>query len=691
MIQMTLPETQEDLQRFNEGMEVPYPYTVIAQRAFEILGDILKAHGTDFTKGSPQWSVLRHLIVLYFKLITGTEDLRKTQRVVAPLPTGWGKTTSVVATIAAIHECSNDQSIPGLAEAAQECSLLVAAERIESLIEVKQSLEGLCGPEVLPKIGLVHSKLYDPEKARAFQEMGTQLPRTHASEPAVVENPDDRQFMLLSHAKIKNSAAESVEQYLTYRGVRRSLSVWDESLLPADVYSLDAFDFDTGAYSLGKRRAQLPEQFSKWLEKTNRLFNKIPEDLKQGRTVNIPPLPTDIIEHQLQTLNDDRDKNIEAVKRALELAGSPVRFHPASRGMIASYEPNLSSELSPLVILDASYVVREAAKIDQRVRAVYTLPGKFKRNLQRYFIDKTTGLVASPKSYRRLKVKLMDGPWGRKSIAKELDLVRDYSKRRLLNDVVKAVKEIPGDEGLLIFTFKDRGNSRPVEKLQEALEDAGVDLGATVETPEGPRPRINISTWGMETSTNRFAYCQHVMLLGVLQLPAHEHLGRHLAGYDNLDQEYTEAQARRMSHTESAHKVYQAASRGACRMSDPKGNAKGMTLWITCGMDHMGFKQHLSKVFPKATYEDWSGEYSDKRDTGKTKTAKRTILACLESLEEEGVTEISSRKLKERFPEELGSIPTTTFRDAVAALKERPETAWMVSGRSFERVDWGED
>lgn len=91
--------------------------------------------------------------------------------------------------------------------------------------------------------------------------------------------------------------------------------------------------------------------------------------------------------------------------------------------------------------------------------------------------------------------------------------------RKAVREVVEVVRNVPPEQAVLIFTYKTRPGEKVDYKgvLMRDLERAGVDVNATIDTTQGPRPRINVLTWGQETSLNEYEHCSHVLLAGVLQ------------------------------------------------------------------------------------------------------------------------------------------------------------------------------
>jgi len=66
-----------------------------------------------------------------------------------------------------------------------------------------------------------------------------------------------------------------------------------------------------------------------------------------------------------------------------------------------------------------------------------------------------------------------------------------------------------------VFVYKDRKNRNSKQALDLALRRGDIGLEDDLRLPTG-QPRINIETWGCETSLNEYRYCKHVILVGIL-------------------------------------------------------------------------------------------------------------------------------------------------------------------------------
>ena len=128
------------------------------------------------------------------------------------LPTGLGKTTSVVCWAKAMVECGAGWS------------LAICASRVEELCDIYSAL--ISGPSAIPeeRLGLWHS-LADPKlRLSTFPRGHEQLDGT-------------RQVLLLTHQRVR--LGERISDLLRYNGCPRDLVVYDESQLCTEVRQAD--------------------------------------------------------------------------------------------------------------------------------------------------------------------------------------------------------------------------------------------------------------------------------------------------------------------------------------------------------------------------------------------------------------------------------------------------------------------
>src|ERR1700704_4973421 len=141
------------------------------------------------------------------------------------LPTGCGKTQSLIAWCQAVHEIKSGHSA------------VIATSKVEELCNIKRKLIEKGVPEEC--VGLVHSKLYDEERAEMWKQtrdpsvlMGNGGEREYAALP---KTRDNRRCCFVQ----KNNGGEKRKKSTPppptpCGGSPRTLVFWDESLLSAE-------------------------------------------------------------------------------------------------------------------------------------------------------------------------------------------------------------------------------------------------------------------------------------------------------------------------------------------------------------------------------------------------------------------------------------------------------------------------
>jgi hypothetical protein len=156
----------------------------LAEHAFAIVVRDLEGFGNSPTDKHRQ--ALRRIVETYSAMARG----EITGRFAFDLPTGCGKTQSVVAWCQAVHECQSGHSV------------VIAASKVEELCDIKRNLIDKGVPA--DRIGLIHSKAYDPDYAEEWLQTrnpqvfkATAGRREYASLPSTSDN-ETRPFLLVT-------------------------------------------------------------------------------------------------------------------------------------------------------------------------------------------------------------------------------------------------------------------------------------------------------------------------------------------------------------------------------------------------------------------------------------------------------------------------------------------------------------
>lgn len=569
------------------------------------------------------------------------------------LPTGAGKTQSVVAFIASLAQLGIDN-----------VSIAVCASKVEALCDLKRDLLLQGVPE--EKIGLLHSYKFDAEKAKEYLESGKDLPPNYASLPCT-DNNDMKQFVLCTHERVRGKGG--LEQYNLYRGEPRSLLIWDESLLTSDARSIEAIKLNQAIGYIAPlidegRASEVLKMAYKYLRDAVDILHgeikAIRNSAKSPEQITLPKLTGEEIRDFKKVLGENQA--CEPLKDLLDMSQNPLRAVITQQGTgIITYEIVVPKELKNIIILDASHPIRELVQLDKSIRQAETDVGI---------------------SYENVTVYQMDHPSGRSTMEEHFRQTRP--NRTLSREICKVVKSIPANEAVLIWIFKKKFHVDFQDILLLDLKNAGIDVDAKFKIPtwlDGKlhyeeKPRLNFLTWGNETSLSKYSYCSNVIFAGVLHR-SHIELASKMAGQaDNLTSPLEGKTIKEIEQSECAYCIHQAMSRGSCRIIED-GKTKPMRAWLI----HPGKKVRgeLEKVMPGIKWKEWETETA--KPKGKIKELSEQLSGYLKKLAP-GVLSIPTRKLKAY----LGlDVHPNTFTQA-AKLVSQDETGFQYEGRSFKRV-----
>ncbi len=575
-----------------------------------------------------------HTVSLYKTLDACTRMAQGelTGRWAFPLPTGAGKTLSVVTWIASLYELE-----------VEDVSVAVCASKVEALCDLKRALISMGLPD--EKVGLLHSYRYDP--ARTGQQGFASLPST--------DHNDQKQFLLCTHERVRGKGG--LEKYNLYRGNPRDLLIWDESLFISDAASIEAKELKKAIGYLGPEiedhpPEELKQAFAYLQAALDTLNSEIESQQDQGQAgsrIKLPELTGPQIQEFKRSLGDD--EVCKSLKNLLDMSQNPLRvvFAQGKNGII-TYDIVVPSELENIIILDASYPIRELQRLDESI--------------------KPYDGVSVPISYENVTIHQWDQPSGRHSMEQAFK-PRGRRNRTISNEICNVVRDIPKDEAILIWIFKKRYVDFE-QVLRSDMAAMGIDVDATVQG----NPRINFLTWGNETSLSKYSFCSNVIFAGVLHR-SHVELASKITGQrDELMAPLPFKTLKEIEQSECAYSIHQAMCRGSCRIIT-EGKTEPMKVWLI----HRGkqIREALDVVMPGVKWRTW--ETKQVKPMGKIEELARKISEYLKQLGF-SVQLVPTRRVKEDLG--LSAIPISTFTQA--AKKVSPEeTGFIHKGRSFER------
>lgn len=636
----------------------------LTSHAFINLIRNLTQYGNRLSKA--HYSALWKLLNTYTDMATG----KKMGRYAFPLGTGMGKTQSIVSWLMALHDL----------KPAPVISVAVCASKVEALCEIKRNLirEGVPDEE----IGLLHTYRHDPDKALAGVD-------GFATLPSIDRRLADRKLILLAtHARVRGKGGTDI--YNLYQGKPRNLLIWDETLLKSDTRYVRNIDLQRGIgwFKPGVNGASTARDALQYLETcAQMLMHELISQAKgkEPEIVSLPDLTPEQIQEYRKVLGNN--KAVAPLKALLEMSQEPLRVASTQENDgVIQYDIVVPSEIKNIVILDASHNIRSLAHLDKTIHQA-----EIKEDMV---------------SYRNVTIHQLPDFSGRYTMTRAFSQKRE--NRKVCFEIADVVKQIPPDQGILIFTFLPRFKEPDfAEILKRDLEAAGIDTEARilVDTDQEWRqehdldglppdiqeiarqqiakrkgelkPRFAWLTWGNETSLSAFSYCSNVIFAGVLHRD-HVDLASVIAGQsDDLTRDIPNELVREVARAEIAHCLYQGMCRGSCRIIRGEATHE-MNVWLI--HNDQSLQDVIRTVMPGVHWLEWESRHLLSK--GKIERLRDRILEYLNSLPTDRM-KVSTMKIKQACG--LQDIPRMTFTSAVEAVTLK-NTGWFLDGRSLARM-----
>lgn len=600
---------------------------LLTAKSFEILTTDLQQHGNKI--GDLQRAALLHLLDAMTDYALGT----KSGRNAFGLATGTGKTSAVIAWIAALYHID----MHGV-------SVSVSASKVEALCDIKRALIAHGVPEHL--IGLKHS-------------LGE-----GATEPST--GNDDRRYQLITHARVRGGIDHDL--FVSHQGAQRAVMIYDESMFRSDTFAVSEHSADVAlaAFKAAVRgRMETCAGVLGYLSESLQVIQAELESLKQDsdateRVIELGKLSPVELDGYRALVEGTRMSgfSFDSLSDLLQISQEPLRIiRTGQHDGAIWYKLSVPEALRNVLILDASTPIRDLIHLDKTIHQDEDFRG------------------LEVKRYDQVRVFQMLAPGGRTSMTSSFK-AGAAEKRGYSREVVEVVKSHPNAKGILLFTFKKRDVDFS-KALLDDLKAAGIDTSR--ETPAG-KPWLNALTWGDETSLNRYSHCDVVIMCGVLHR-SHLDLSAAVVGQaDDLSRVVSHSVVEQMLRGEIAHLIYQGASRGSCRITND-GQAGAMSLYLI--HKDAALQTTLKPVMPGAQWAVWEPKYlKDNAESKESKLALQ-ILEYLGKLPEE-VRKVSTSSVKKAL-ELPDSVASMTWTRAVRKVSEFPE-GWTLEGRSFERT-----
>jgi len=620
--------------------------------ALEILEKKIQGYG-NVLSGDHKKALLE-VCDLYSRIIFG----ETTGRSVVALDCGLGKTLSVVALVAAIHKLGYDSR-----------SVMICQSRVSELCLMSDALIEAGVPA--EKIGLVHSYGFDQQSQVVDGEVMNADGSTKlgwAAKPSNAKDDSNKfQFLLCSHNKLRGK--REIIRHTQYKGQARNITIWDESFVSTEATSVGLRDLKTSIQEYENSEAGCKEvkPFIGWLKESYNLLSLEELSQKEGnsaKVINLPHLSEQQTgEFEKLAQYKFKDKRTEWRKHLRDLLGmsmDPVRVSIAGGEAVLQFNDAISKQLTNLVVLDASYQIRQLVKIDPTLRE----PPFF---VHRHNLKSYEDVTLHRFNYYGSRVAA-ESPEKSSKVAKEIALV---------------IKSIPLDEAICLFTFKknDHRKAEHSASIKSALCSLGIDLDAKVTLKDGLlKPRFIWKTWGQETGSNNASYCSHLFMVGVLRQQEDKFLAQLVGQSQDLLTNMDSSSLKEAMVSEFAHLVYQASLRSRARIVS-HGKALATNLYLI--LDEPRIEIYLKEIMRGLKIIEWLPQDEYFKGTNVINDVTKKILLALEDLTQGNKDIVSGYEFKKHYG--LSEVPTSTYKlSRDQALNT--SNGWRLEGRSFKRI-----
>ena len=600
----------------------------LTTESFKVLIEDLTSYGNKL--GNNQRLALYELLTEMTAFALGIANGRKAYS----LPTGCGKTSAIIAWVSTVHRLNLD-----------DIALSVSAFTVSALCDIKIALIAHGVPE--SEIGIKYSNA----ASLLYPSTGS----------------EDRRIQLVTHARVSGGVDD--ELFINHRGMPRALMIYDESLIKASSGAILKNNLNADVASLKELVKGTREEadYKPLLTYLNRACEKIESALEI-----IKLNPNEVVMVELPALNAKdshlylklaaRFTRCPHILELLENTEKQLRVGTSGQGAgVVWYEISIPQDLNNILILDASYPIRRLIHLDTSI-----IQGS---KLGKLSIKRFNNVVFHEMKARSGRYAMKDNF---KSNKKE--------ERNISREIVEVVKNTDVDKSILVVTFKKNYGEVDIQKvLTQDLVEAGVD---TQQLTASGANRINFLTWGNETSLNTFAHCEVVVIAGVLQLPLLSLASKVIGQKDDIRASASSTCITEVSDGEQAHSVYQALSRGSCRVVE-YGQAKAMQVYLINNNKKLSLL--LKEVMQGASWLKWSALYNVEENMAKQDIMAMKIRNFLDALPVVWA-KVSTAELKNYVLESIAdSASAKMFNRGLKIVLDEYFNGWSKQGHSLVR------
>jgi len=504
----------------------------LCTRSMQALRKQFKSKEYETNPSEPEWEGLEQITLAIEGMAEGT---LKPEFHISSLSCGVGKTSAVCCAVSEMMKLKNKY---------KDTSVIIFLSRCE---EIKSLVKAM--------------GLKDADFAVSVDKAGPYADRNDWG----TGNPNTGRVLFTTQQRLRlylqsRDTFADLEGF-HFKGNVRQVRVWDEAILPANTLTLNAFEIARLLLGCIKRDKTIAEFLKIWTERLDYESGVIEFD--PDKLIKALPLNT-----WLSWFGKD-DQDIAATVHKLSGETVSVRIDQ-DKGNVVHYEDAFPADFAPLLILDASGLLRET----------YKQWFKSRGNL--------VPLFSPQKNFSRLQIRHWDHAAGRSGEPAYLNKIWE----EVASGVALKIKELEGD--VLVVHFLPSPQVR--------------DFAARIRQRTNNKPHVHFTTWGQHTATNDYRDCRHVILAGILQYGAHdiEALGRGARAMDPYAK-FTDDDHTEIREGEAKHNILQAASRGATRQSDLNQCPEGCTLWaVFTSHPTTGLRRELlSEIFQGADVQGW--------------------------------------------------------------------------------------
>jgi hypothetical protein len=604
-----------------------------------------------------------------------TEDSPMQGRWCLAAPIGFGKSSAVAAFLSAAWQ----KGFLG------KITVTIAAARVEQLHDFEDAIlnAGIPKDEIRRYVSVLHKD----KNAKRNSDEDRDVP-----------------VLLITHEKIRRVYARPERNPIDRKPVyflKRDLVVWDERCLVTSPISLPLKDLKQahGALKADHKPQHLP--LIEWLDQVLPLLVKTAAVMSDKynskgslpKSVGVAPqLPAGNIAAFLANIHGAgvAQKTLQDFLSMMQfrLRLIPIKGHEA----MVSYFVVVPDHITNVLVLDASFKVSELSTRDASIK-----------NLEEHHpllreLKETHGkTLRDVIDYTSLRFTRWNVPTGKDSVVKALTEYTNGTAKggnsvQELAEIVKA-RQAAG-KAVLIWTHKSSmGCNNIPQALEAALEKGGVDTTKKINNPfsRGGKesvPQVRVENYGRHDATNKYSYCNVVVLFGVQR----RQLGDISAAILGVDRElggrlkYQEVYAARVG--ESAVGSQQAIGRGTSRVTMNGVAGEQETILFYEDTVDFNLTERLADIYPGAKWDDYQPRYAKE-----SKTLVQTWAPIvLKHANESGRERISSRDLKASVDANVCGHSWSDILDEVCRLSAVEHKEYSLVGElPYRATPWNRE